>query len=95
MPSQSTIARPDHCQDDTDTAPLTFLCQKLTTKKKLGRVAVAKNNNELKEWIIVSALWSKSMWNTYICLVETNVNCCGWADGVSYLALMVTTSLLV
>ena len=48
MPSQSTIARPDHCQDDTDTAPLTFLCQKLTTKKKLGRVAVAKNKKGIK-----------------------------------------------
>ena len=76
-------------------SPSYFLVSEVNYKEKAGRVAVAKNKKELKEWIIVSALWSKSMWNTYICLVETNLNCCGWADGVSYLARMVTTSLLV
>ena len=55
LPAQSTGARTDHCQDDTDTAPLTFLCQKLTTKKKLRRLAKILTVL-FKEWIIVSAL---------------------------------------
>ena len=33
VPAQSPGARTDHCQDDTNTAPLTFLCQKTRQRK--------------------------------------------------------------
>ena len=56
VPAQSPGARTDHCQDDTNTAPLTFLCQKTRQRKSRDvRLKIHLTLYEFSRYVLYAA----------------------------------------